>query len=76
MPSNKTFPGVNELFTSPERADGHQKWMDFSWHARVPAEAARRHLQRVGNGASGRVTILVWKRKRPPSFTAAAAVTS
>ena len=24
--TDKTFPGVNELFSSPERADGHQKW--------------------------------------------------
>jgi len=33
--SDKVFPGVNELFTSPERADGHQKWIDFFttfWH--------------------------------------------
>lgn len=33
--SDKVFPGVNELFTSPERADGHQKWVDFFttfWH--------------------------------------------
>jgi transposase len=33
--SDKTFPGVNELFTSPQRADGHQKWVDFVvsfWH--------------------------------------------
>jgi len=32
---DKTFPGVNELFTSPERADGHRKWVDFVasfWH--------------------------------------------
>jgi transposase len=32
---DKTFPGVNELFTSPQRADGHQKWVDFVvsfWH--------------------------------------------
>ena len=32
---DKTFPGVNELFTSPERADGSQKWVDFVatfWH--------------------------------------------
>jgi len=31
-----TFPGVNELFTSPPRkSDGHEKWMDFAfkfWH--------------------------------------------
>lgn len=44
--SDKVFPGVNELFTSPERADGHQKWVDFFttfWHceciSRVSEEA-------------------------------------
>ncbi len=33
--SDKTFPGVNELFSSPERADGSVKWIDFFttfWH--------------------------------------------
>ena len=33
--TDKTFPGVNELFSSPDRADGHQKWIDFVmtfWH--------------------------------------------
>ena len=33
--TDKTFPGVNELFSSPDRADGHQKWVDFVmtfWH--------------------------------------------
>lgn len=33
--TDKVFPGVNELFTSPEKADGHQKWFDFIstfWH--------------------------------------------
>ena len=33
--TDKTFPGVNELFSSPERADGHQKRVDFVmtfWH--------------------------------------------
>ena len=33
--TDKTFPGVNELFSSQERADGHQKWVDFVmtfWH--------------------------------------------
>lgn len=32
---DKTFPGVNEQFSSPERADGTQKWVDFVasfWH--------------------------------------------
>ena len=35
--SDKTFPGVDTLFTSPERADGHQKWADFFttfWHVK------------------------------------------
>jgi hypothetical protein len=32
---DKVWPGANEMFTSPERADGHQKWVDFVasfWH--------------------------------------------
>jgi transposase len=34
--TDETFPGVNELFTSPPRkSDGHEKWLDFAskfWH--------------------------------------------
>lgn len=33
---DQTFPGVNNLFNSPVRKDGHQKWVDFAasfWHA-------------------------------------------
>ena len=33
--TDKVFPGVNEIFKSPERPDGHQKWVDFVttfWH--------------------------------------------
>ena len=44
--TDKTFPGVNELLSSPERKDGHQKWVDFVmtfWHCdcvcRVSEEA-------------------------------------
>lgn len=32
---DQTYPGVNALFTSPVREDGHQKWVDFAttfWH--------------------------------------------
>jgi hypothetical protein len=33
---DQTFPGANELFTSPPRkSDGHEKWLDFTkcfWH--------------------------------------------
>ena len=35
---DQTFPGVNELFTSPPRkSDGHEKWFDFAvrfWHCK------------------------------------------
>lgn len=35
--TDSTFPGVNELFSSPPRKkDGHEKWLDFAmkfWHA-------------------------------------------
>ena len=30
-----TYPGVNELFTSPARSDGSEKWIDYAssfWH--------------------------------------------
>lgn len=33
--TDKVFPGVNEIFTSPQRTDGHEKWVDFVmafWH--------------------------------------------
>ena len=32
---DQTFPGANKLFSSPARADGHEKWVDFVatfWH--------------------------------------------
>ena len=32
---DQTYPGVNDLFDSPVRGDGHQKWVDFAadfWH--------------------------------------------
>jgi len=32
---DKTYPGANDLFDSPARQDGHQKWVDFVmdfWH--------------------------------------------
>lgn len=33
--ADKVFPGVNEMFSSPEKSNGHQKWIDFFttfWH--------------------------------------------
>ena len=41
---DKVFPGVNELFSSPERADGHLKWVDFVttfWHAACVAGVSK-----------------------------------
>ena len=35
--TDKVFPGVNELFSNPDRADGSQKWVDFVmtfWHGK------------------------------------------
>jgi hypothetical protein len=32
---DQTFPGVNTLFSSPVKSDGHEKWADFAarfWH--------------------------------------------
>lgn len=43
--SDKVFPGVNELFSSPERCDGHQKWVDFFttfWHAECIARVSEK----------------------------------
>ena len=57
---DQTFPGVNELFTSPSRkSDGHEKWLDFAacfWHCecvcslspKVFAERYRKWCKRSG----------------------------
>jgi len=57
---DQTFPGVNELFTSPPRkSDGHEKWFDFAayfWHCecvcslspKVFAERYRKWCKREG----------------------------
>jgi transposase len=51
--TDKTFPGANELFTNPERADGHQKWVDFVmsfWHCecicRISEKAFTEHYEK------------------------------
>ena len=51
--TDKAFLGVNDLFSSPERADGHQKWVDFVmtfWHCdcicRVSKKAFTERYQR------------------------------
>ena len=43
--SDKVFPGVNEFFTSPERNDGHLKWVDFFmtfWHCECISRISER----------------------------------
>lgn len=59
--TDQVFPGVNELFDSPEKADGHQKWVDFVstfWHCdcicRVSENA---FLSVIRNGAKEIITI-------------------
>jgi len=40
--TDKVFPGVNELFSSPDRANGSQKWVDFVttfWHCECVCQA-------------------------------------
>ncbi len=43
---DQTFPGVNELFSSPARkSDGHEKWVDFAahfWHCRCVCTLSQR----------------------------------
>jgi len=42
---DKTFPGANKLFSSPAKADGHQKWVDFVttfWHADCVSQLSQR----------------------------------
>ena len=41
---DKTFPGINNLFSSGCRDDGHQKWVDFVmefWHCEVVTSDGR-----------------------------------
>ena len=61
--SDKTFPGVNELFSSPEKADGHLKWVDFYrtfWHCDcINRMSPDTFGERYQNGARERATILV-----------------
>ena len=65
--TDKTFPGVNELFSSPERADGHQKWVDFVmtfWHCDCIYHVSEKHsLSVTRSGACARVIISVRKRR-------------
>lgn len=39
-----TFSGLNEIFTSPTRDDGHEKWVDFAekfWHCEIVSSMSK-----------------------------------
>lgn len=41
---DQTFPGVNTMFSSPVRADGSEKWVDFVdrfWHCEIVASMSK-----------------------------------
>lgn len=41
---DQTFSGANEMFTSPARLDGHEKWVDFAekfWHCEIVSSMSR-----------------------------------
>lgn len=41
---DQTFPGVNTMFSSPIRADGSEKWVDFAnrfWHCEIVASMSK-----------------------------------
>ena len=41
---DQTFPGVNTMFTSPVRADGSEKWVDFAerfWHCEAVSSMSK-----------------------------------
>ena len=75
--TDNTFPGVNELFSSPERADGHQKWVDFVmtfWHCDCICRVSEKAFtELIVNGANVKDTISALRKRL--ICTLAAAVT-
>lgn len=66
--TDKVFPGVNEMFKSPERADGNQKWVDFIttfWHCEC--------ISRLSEGAFTE-RYKKWCKRKSYNFSAAKAV--
>jgi len=46
---DQTYPGINDLFDSPVREDGHQKWVDFAeefWHVECVRSMSQLVLRR------------------------------
>ena len=71
------FPDANRLFTSPPRADGSEKWVDFVaafWHCECVCGCLRRPLPpSTRNGAKSTATISAkirrWTFTLPPVDT-------
>jgi len=64
---DKTFPGANELFSSPDKADGRKKWVDFSttfWHCEC--------ISSMGSGAFTE-RYRKWCKRKGYNFSAAKA---
>ena len=65
---DKTFPGANNIFDSPVRDDGHQKWVDFVldfWHADIiSAMSQERFIERYAK----------WCKRRNYNFSEAKAI--
>ena len=57
--TGKVFPGVNEMFKSPERADGRRKWVGFVtafWHCECISHVSEEVLpSATKSGSGGRV---------------------
>ena len=58
--TDKVFPGVNELFSSPDRADGSQKWVDFImvfWHCECINLASMGHITTLPRNSNTKLLI-------------------
>ena len=56
--TDKVFPGVNELFTSPEKSDGHQKWIDFTEEDDRSISEILEDMQAESDGIAQAVSLL------------------
>ena len=71
---DSTYPNANRLFTSPPRADGSEKWVDFVmqfWHCKCVSElSAKAFTEDTKSGVENMDTISVhvglWKSMKPP----------
>ena len=64
---DQTFPGINKLFTSPVRENGHEKWVDFAakfWHCDCVRNHALFVMGRVEIFSSIRILAYVHQLKK------------